>query len=231
MALQLNVPTQVYKEFYGRNVDQMPKLIAEGRVPLSVNGLMKRRLEVEKLPFEDLKDAYWNNYFNTGDAVARHSDGRVKIVLDSKDLRGLNPKSKLLNGGGLILTNEVYEVLDGPEFSPKDIERYTGKSLSKSEVNKNPMWQSLARDKAVLRAYTDKTFEKAKAQFGYDQNVGLYLPSVQEKPIMRSWCVRRLDYGSYAFGYGSLDDAYGRLVGVAPEALVAQKNLETRVKR
>ena len=31
--LQLNDPVQDYKEFYGRNTEQMPKLIAEGRTP------------------------------------------------------------------------------------------------------------------------------------------------------------------------------------------------------
>ena len=46
MALQLNEQDVPYKEFYGRNIGQMPKLIAEGRVPLSVSGLMQRRLEV-----------------------------------------------------------------------------------------------------------------------------------------------------------------------------------------
>ena len=49
-----------YKEFPGRNVDQMPKLIAEGRVPMSVAGLMRRR--THKKPMKGLHIAtsgYW----------------------------------------------------------------------------------------------------------------------------------------------------------------------------
>ena len=45
MALKLNATREAYREFYGRNVEQMPKLIADGRVPMSVAGLMQRRLD------------------------------------------------------------------------------------------------------------------------------------------------------------------------------------------
>ena len=41
---------QKHKEFYGRNIEQMPKLIAEGRTPLSIAGLMKRRIEALNSP-------------------------------------------------------------------------------------------------------------------------------------------------------------------------------------
>jgi len=34
-----------YKEFSGRNIEQMPALISEGRVPMSVSQLMQKRLD------------------------------------------------------------------------------------------------------------------------------------------------------------------------------------------
>ena len=40
--VQLNEPTIEY--FNGRNVDKMPELIAKGMTPLSVSGLMQRKL-------------------------------------------------------------------------------------------------------------------------------------------------------------------------------------------
>ena len=63
MALDLNQIIVPYKEFYGRNTEQMPLLIAEGRIPLSVAGVMEQRLRSEKPDWK-------NNYFDTGDAVA-----------------------------------------------------------------------------------------------------------------------------------------------------------------
>ncbi len=42
MALDFNDFVK-YKEFYGRNIDQMPLLIAEGRTPISVACVMEQR--------------------------------------------------------------------------------------------------------------------------------------------------------------------------------------------
>jgi len=83
MALKLNATPEAYKEFYGRNVEQMPKLIAEGRVPMNASQLMQRRLDYRNGPAE-VKTAWMDNYFDTGDAVVYHPNGDVKIVLDSQ---------------------------------------------------------------------------------------------------------------------------------------------------
>ncbi len=82
VSLKLNEPTEKFKEFYGRNIDQMPELIKEGRAPLSVAGLMRRRLEVLTAS-EDVKDAWWSNYFDTWDTVIYHPDGKFKVVLNA----------------------------------------------------------------------------------------------------------------------------------------------------
>ncbi|PIZ82764.1 hypothetical protein COX97_03145, partial [Candidatus Pacearchaeota archaeon CG_4_10_14_0_2_um_filter_05_32_18] len=113
MALKLNETREAYREFYGRNVEQMPKLIAEGRVPMSVAGLMQRRLDVRNSD-ADIKGSYIDNYFDTSDAVVYHPDGRVKIVLDSQTLRDITPQSKLINGA-LVLTEDAYNALQGEE--------------------------------------------------------------------------------------------------------------------
>ena len=47
MAIKLNATPEAYKEFYGRNTEQMPKLVAEGRVPMNASQLMQRRLDLE----------------------------------------------------------------------------------------------------------------------------------------------------------------------------------------
>src|SRR3989344_2825235 len=86
MAIKLNATPEAYKEFYGRNTEQMPKLVAEGRVPMNASQLMQRRLVYRNGPAK-VKTAWMDNYFDTGDAVVYHPNGDVKIVLDSQTLR------------------------------------------------------------------------------------------------------------------------------------------------
>ena len=112
-----NLPHEEIKRFEiykGRNVDAMPKLLADGRIPMNVSQLMQRRLDLRN-DDTGVKDFYIDNYFDTGDAVVYHPDDRVKIVLDSQHLRDMTPESPR-NGGALILGEDVYKVLEGEEF-------------------------------------------------------------------------------------------------------------------
>ena len=230
--LQLNDKDSVlYKEFYGMNVDQMPVLIADNRVPLSVNGLMNRRLEVVKSDNTELAVTWLNNYFDTGDAIVYHPDGRIKVVNDAQALREITPESNRVNGA-LVLTDEAYNSLDGAEFTRNDLKKHVGRSLRKGEVLDNPLWHALSReDKALLTEYAGMIFSKAKTQHGYDENMGLYLANAQEAPTMRLWSVSRLYYRGDADGDVSLDGYSGRLVGVAPEAQsVVAKKLEGKLE-
>src|SRR3989338_10825424 len=111
MALKLNATRETYKEFYGRNVEQMPRLRADGRVPMNVSQLMQRRLDVRNSD-ADVKTSYMDNYFDTGDVVVYHPDGRVKIVLDSQTLRDVTLNNELRNGA-LVLTEDDYSALQG----------------------------------------------------------------------------------------------------------------------
>ena len=125
MTLNLNENKETYQEFYGRNIEQIPKLIADGRVSMSASKLMQKRLDVMNAS-EDVKDYWTNNYFDTGDAVVYHPDGRrswdrLKIVLDSKNLREMTSQTKR-NNGALILGEDVYKALEGEEFTRKQLE-------------------------------------------------------------------------------------------------------------
>jgi len=213
MALNLNPAPITYKSFpeegTARNTEQMPKLIAEGRIPLSVAGLMEARLKYGKtLP------NWMDNYFDTGDAVVYHPNGNLKIVLDSEHLRKINPQSEL-RAGALVLPGGVYDTIKGQEFKRSDLEKHTGDWLSAREVKKNPLWKILARDQNLLNEYTDFFFSEAKQRFSYDKNMGLYLDSASDVPKLRAWCVDGLEVRSSAYGRGSLDIGSGRLVGVS----------------
>ncbi len=215
-SLKLNEPIEKFKEFYGINIDQMPELIKEGRAPLSTAGLMKRRLEVLTAS-KDVKDAWWANYFDTGDAVIYHPDGRFKVVLNAEPMKELNPKSKL-NSGALVLPEGLYDKLDGESFTREEIGRYgiVEKLLTQEEAKKNPIWKALAGgDQALLDSYVDAVFIKAKEDYGYDKNMKIWLSQPQEVTLGRLWGVDRLSDYSDAGGYYDLGNYNGRLVGVS----------------
>lgn len=227
MALDLNDTIEPYRDFRSDDAQtylaQMPLVIANGRVPLSVANLMERRLHAGK------SSATWkDNYFDLGDGIAYNAGGsKFKIVLDSQDLRKVTSESKL-KSGALILGDGVYEQLSGQEFTKNDLKSLLERDLSADEVKAHPIWKALARDDALLVEYTDKMFPEMKQRFQYDTAMGLYLSSGEKMPTLRAACVGWLEGGSRFFGRGNLDGDNGRLVGVAPEALNAPGKAITR---
>lgn len=220
MSLQLSEPTARYEAFEGRNIDAMPKLIKSGRVPLSVSGLMRRRLEVVNAS-EKVRESWLNNYFDTGDGSARRKDGRLKIALDAQP-RELTPETKLV-AGALPQSEKVYKQLFGVELTAEEVEKYTGNSFTKQEVIDNRIWRVLARhpdevpkelayDPNLLKETVDLVFTTGN----FDKAMGIYLTSPEN--AMRLWLVGSLGYGSNATGCDGLGSDCGRLVGVAPEA-------------
>lgn len=233
MALQLNEQVVPYQEFYGRNIEQMPLLIKSGRVPMSVAGLMDRRLEVRDPKFSpEVREAWHDNYFDTGDGILYHPDGKIKVVPYAQVLREINPRSRLIDGA-LVLLAGAYEAEEGAEFTKEDLKSIIKGSFTREGAKLNPFWQVLARNQDRLNAYVDFVFDEAQRRFGYNQNMGLYIGSAQKEPTARLVVVGRLGDGSGAGGGGRLVSNLGRLVGVGPEARVAQKataqTLEQRV--
>ena len=216
MTLKLNETVEVYKEFYGRNVEQMPKLIAEGRIPMSVAGLMQRRLEVRNSD-ADVKSSYLDNYFDTGDAVVYHPDGRVKIVLDSQTLRDMTSESPRSNGA-LILANEVYDTLQGEEFEKENLGKINERLL-REDAKAHPVWKVLARDQTLLNDYVDYIFAERNQRFHYDTAMGVFLDSKGDNPKLRAWYFDRLGGRSNVISGDDLDNDDGRFAGyLAPEA-------------
>jgi hypothetical protein len=222
MALKLDSPREIYKEFSGkatghpRNIDQMPALIAEGRVPMNVSQLMQRRLDYRNGPAE-VKIAWMDNYFDTGDAVIYHHTGEVKIVLDSQTLREMTPKNQR-NGGALILDPDVYKALQGEVVKKGKLEKISG-WMSKADIKTHPILKVLARDQALLNDYADLIFAEKEQRFGWDDKMKVYLGSCdRDKPEMRACRVKGLGC-FFVSGNGNLDDNDSRLVGIASEAL------------
>ncbi len=227
--LILNDQVVPFKEFYGKNNEQMSKLIEEGRIPLSVAGLMEKRLEVLTNSSDEVRSAWWNNYFDTGDGIFYHPDGDLKVVLGAQPIRDMTGDSKLYSGA-LVLGEDrdssiaVYSSLDGVELKRSDLEGQVGKVLSKDAVKNHPIWNALVTDKALLNEYVDATFAQGKERFDYDNMMGVWTSSPQDVATGRLWLVGNLLNSSSAGGNGSIGSYDGRLVGVAPEALGARGN-------
>jgi hypothetical protein len=226
--LKLNNQIVPFKEFYGRNDKQMSKLIEDGRIPLSVAGLMQKRLDV-LTGSDEVKSAWWDNYFDTGDGIFYHPEGNVKVVLGAQPIRELTSDSNLLDGA-LVLDKdkdssiEIYNSLKGVEFKRNDLKNQTGKVLTKEEVKAHPIWNALVPDKTLLKEYVDATFAQGKERFGYDNMMGVWISSPKDVAVGRLWLVFNLNNYSDAGGSSNIDSNDGRLVGVVPEALNARGN-------
>jgi len=206
-----------FEAYLGRKTEQMPKLIADGRVPISVAGLMQRRLDVRNYD-DKIKSQWINNSFDTGDAVVYHPDNRIKIVLDSQHLRDMTPDTLKHYGALILIEEDIYNSLEGEEFKRDKIGKM-GEWLSKKDVKSHPIWKSLARDQSLLNDYADYIFEEGKERFDYDFFMGVFPdPRFDEYIKMRVWCVTGLENMVSALGGRNLDNIDGCLLGIAPEA-------------
>lgn len=207
MGITLN-EAEKFREFYGRNVDQMPLLIAEGRTPLSFAGVMERRLIAKSS-----KDAWLNNYLFTGDGIVYGTDGSIVIAYDAKALKNLNSQSRLVNGA-LDLSGVDLKSIEGTRFTKSQLSKMVlGQDLTEKQARTHPIWLALARgDRELAKDYSGMVSESNGGR-----NMGVYLGSKQEVPTMRAWFAGRMLSWSHAGGYDDLDNDNGRLVGVASE--------------
>ena len=238
MDLKLNLPDEYvqtgilkipfYKEYCGKNVEQMPKLITEGRVPMNTSQLMQRRLDFRN-GSEAVKTAWMDNHFDTGDAVVYHPNGDVKIVLDSQTLRDITPNSELRDGA-LVLTEEDYTALQGEEFEKGELGKVNDR-MTREDVKSHPVWKVLARDQGLLNDYADYIFAEGKKRFGYNTAMGVYPDSAGDAaPKMRAWYVDGLEHRSSASGGCDLIFGDGLFLGIVPEALSAPDEGASNIK-
>ncbi len=217
MGLNLNGTREPYKEFYGRNTDQMSALIADARVPMNVSQLMQKRLDVRNADAK-VKSAWIDNYFDSGDAVVYHPNGDVKVVLDSQTLREMTPETQR-NGGALVIGEEVYQALQGEIFKKGKLGKIN-EWLTRAQVKAHPVWKVLARGQTLLNDYTDFTAGEYQARFAKDTPLdditimGFFPGSCGGKsPEMRAFYVYGLEYGSDVIGGGALTGGLVVLLG------------------
>lgn len=221
MALNLNETPQGYKDFTGPIPRSMPRLTAEGRVPMNISQIMQRRLDIQE-GSNKVKNAWENTLFDTGDAIIYHPNGDIKLVLDSQTLREINLESSF-NCGALVLDKESYNTLEGEVFKRNQmgvINNWT----SKSKIKSNPILKFLARDSSLLNEYVNYTFAEGEKRFDYSTMMGVYLSGcyARNNPEMRLWSIGGIKSGSYILGYLGMDKrgtgCPRHLVGIAPKS-------------
>ena len=235
MALKLNITGKEYKKFYGRNIKKMPKLIAEGRVPLSVSGFKKKTLDVRNV-YDNVGASWMENYFDTGDAIIYHPEGDILIHLDSENLRNINSKSPV-NCGALLLSrdrDEAFSIYEELKKQSNVFEFKKGKLgkinewLTKKEEKEQPILRVLARDQNLLNEYANY----ARERFGYDTALRIFHNPFSSNIELKALGIDEVNFGSSICGVDSLDEKSGLLVGVTSEGLnKLEKNNLSRISK
>ncbi|MDP3734537.1 MAG: hypothetical protein Q8R37_04875, partial [Nanoarchaeota archaeon] len=199
--LQLDGPT-VHTTYYGKNVEQMPKLLAEGKEPMSVAHLMEQRLAARHQGVSPAQhDAWWDNYFDNADLWLRHPDKGGKVVPYSAQVlnflqKNLNPETKLVNYA-VPLPDGLYEAMEGLELKTADIQRLHSRGYTLKEAKKSEVWRELARTQKRLDNYVGAVV----AETGRERDLmNIYFSDASNVPTGRLWYVSSRYYVSGALG-------------------------------
>ena len=205
----MNTPKQ--RVFQGSIYRQMPALFDAGLIPMAI-------VDVMQTPLNSL-----GNIVDTGDAVAQHPDGKIKVVHDSQLIRELSQESTLDKTGALVLEQGIYDVIDEEEFSLETVQRYNGRTSMFGEVLMNPLWRTFARDEKVLRAFASELFASSK-MYGHKKNMGIQFSQPSEQPTMRVVRLAYLNGRLTASAYQGLNNPTGHLKGIPQKRLLLAKD-------
>ncbi len=241
--VKYNLPHEeikVYEVYEGKNVERMPELLADKRNPMSIAGLMQRRLSLRH-DKTGVKDFYIDNYFYTGDLKAQKGDD-IKLVLTTyadgsltpfgrEYLSLINPEEKLVKSAVNLGIEDRYEKLNGDGVIITDkskLVKVINEWLTEQQAKDSLFWRVMLRHpdevpkefaiSGLHKEAIEYIFAEAKQRFDYKTVMGIFLGDNDGKtPEMRAWCVGRLGYRSLALGRFDLGDDGGRLVGIASE--------------
>ena len=242
-----SLPSEM-NEHYGQNTRGMPKLLKAGESPIHVAGIMKARLS-QGDEFSDL----WNKWYDTSDLVVypKGNDKEVYVFLTvdnqgqitnngRKALELIKNSNLASNRGAIVkrLRDLGRKGLKGLIKVPRGKVK-TDTYLTQQQILDQQVWRILARDPSevpkdfaedgsLLRAYASEVQKRT----GSKDNMALYIgDSLSDKTTLKAWYVGRLEDWSDARGRSSLVGDFGRLVGLAPEALGAlgKRNLVEKV--
>jgi len=196
MELNEKPKREKYKVFEGVITEQMPKLIADKRIPMTFEEIADRIINSKQ-------DNWRNNWFDTCDAIVC-SGNKIKIIKRCPALLKLNEKTKLIDGG-IRLQLKAYNNFKDKEFDKNKVK--LNEELTKKEALKHPIWKYLLGK--YHKKYVELVFKENETAMG--------MWVLSENLILCSWFAYGFCLGAWAFGYCRLGYARGRLVGVAKE--------------
>lgn len=217
--LVLNNPTPEYKVFYGKNINQMPKLFKDEdwREPATVSQIIEMKNKSSYSPEKFFRDSWWNSHFDTSDAIVYEPEGGIMIVRNPSLLRyfkEISPKNDLINGA-LKLSPEQYGSLNGEKISKDEIKNYVclhseSDLMTRQQILDNPIWNYLFKyTPELLDEHLECIFKGEKQK----NAMRIFIkPAPEEVPTLRLFNVRANT--SDLYGIYPLDADNGRLVGV-----------------
>ncbi len=233
MTLEYLDGPRIHQTYEGRNTEQMPKLLADGKEPMNVAHLAEQRIYVRGKGIPKVQhDEWWNNYFDNADMFLRLPDGRGKVVPYSAQVlnflrENLKPDTKLVDYA-LPLPDGFFEAMDGLLLTSGQIEKLHTKGYSVKEAKDSDVWKTLTGTQKRLNHYVDAV----AAETGRTEDLmNTYFGPVSKVPTGRLWYVNNRNGDSDAYGNCDLTNDYGRLVGVAPEAHVGSVTARSARKK
>lgn len=189
MILQLNATEEeirngTYKEFFGFPCEQMPLLLDAGYMPMGTSQIMQRIVNLQFHPNEEVRQAWMNNDFLTGDAIIYHNydkNYKKEIILDCPMLKKLIPGIPLKDYDGTI-REEGHDyhngwLFHGPSsssnpsslFERGDFEEVRKYLWHPEDYERNKVWRYLAKNNSeLLNGYFDCIYQAHKSKFGED---------------------------------------------------------------
>ena len=213
----VSTTTPKYKAYFGRIMDQMPLLLAEGRCLITPKQLMYARVhETNKHDRYLLRGHYVDTACavcvapdKTGEvAIGLYSNPTVKQVIDS-----LSPKSKVV-GGSLVLTLDQYHAVRDDAFVlAPDVTNSLQNNPRGELKEREAFWEYVAEGDKNLVTDTSKLIKEKTRSDRLEKIMVWYVTTI---PGLRLLCLDSVGYDySIALGYYDLDVSHGHLVGVA----------------
>ncbi|MFT4261476.1 MAG: hypothetical protein ACMXX9_03520 [Candidatus Woesearchaeota archaeon] len=165
-------------EFYGLFTEQIPKLVALEKRPMSISEIMIKRIEADMTGSVGVKNYWHNNFFDSGDAFLYHPSGDIKVVPTFKYFLKVNENTKLKEGFlplGRSVNESIdkYNSIEGVVFTKGELEKFTKKDVvlmysSKEDIINNPVWNAVVSDKDLLKDYVDMAHKNIRSIFKQD---------------------------------------------------------------
>lgn len=203
----------VYSLYIGNPLKEISQMQDDTKL-MSVNDLAKIRIHIRDncSNLENSWKYFLDNDFICGNAIIYHPSGDIKISSNVENLKKLVKKENLRRGA-IVISNEIYESLDGI-ITKKDKINNHGVFQKKEDVLLNPTWNYLIQDKKLLEEYVNFTYEKTSHEiFNFKNPLEIYSGDCNRKNIlMKLISMETVNHGSCLDGRFNIDEGTRNIV-------------------